>query len=263
MQQIQTTVPIAIENLKRKFNEDVEFVIDCAASKFKGKMLITYLSNLDIKCRLQLTNKQEALDLVVAYLNSATVINLYDLENVVINILLARQGKPNFSALIGEELDKFCVDNEEIINTWMKRINALPLYAPYCMADREDTINEDLEVETTLIRNNRDYVESFPLDENDSLVGINYVNLISHPQFVVLLEGVTEKDYTFNPALFNEYLFGGKNLFHFFAVKENPIFVLLVASQSKELLGELSDQVQLLQEQTAASVKELKHVPSN
>jgi hypothetical protein len=263
--QIKTTVPIPMETIKRKFTEEIEFIIDCANSKFKKKMLLTYLTNLELTCRLELTDKEETLELVVAYLNSPTCIDMPDLEDIVMNMLLALQGKPSQCALSSEELFKFADNNKEIFETWFRRLNAIPLYAEYCLADREDSLNTDPENEgevlTKLSRHRADRVKEFPLDTNEQLAGINYANLIRHPDFILYLEGVTPAQYTYNEKLFNERrIFSGKNLFWYFANVNNPIFVMMVASMSEETMADFNAFMTAIGEDTNSYIKELGNV---
>lgn len=217
METIFTTAPISLDLLKRKFTEDIEFVIDYKDSKFKNKILITYLSNLEIKCKLKLVDLDESLELLEAYVNSAILVNIPELEDTIINLLLAKQNKPNFLSFNPRD---FIDKNNDILSLWMKRIFQLPAYALYCQKDEYKQIALE-----------------YPEDDNNLLTGINYVNLIKHPLFTVLLEGYTEKDITFNKFLFEEYIFKGKCLFDYFSNKNNPLFLAIIAN--KEQLSEL------------------------
>jgi len=209
MERIVTVAPIPLAVLKRKFTEDIHFVIDYTDSKFRGKTLINYLSNLDISCSLQLTNKEDALELVLEYMRIPAAVSLPDLENVVINLLLAAQGKVHFLSFDPSE---FLVEHQELIAQWLRRIASLRLYAIHCWGKDEAFVN------------------SFPVDEDNSIAGINFVQLIKHELFVLLVADIPESEWSYNKMWFNDYVFGGKNMFHFFAVKENPLFLGLVSA---------------------------------
>lgn len=221
MEIIRTTAPIPVPVMVRKFKEDIHFEIDYANCRFKGKTLITYLSNLDVKCSLILEDEAEALALALEYMTIPAVVNLPELTDIVMNLMLAYQGKPNFLSV---DVREFINANEEVFRDWTRRINSLPLFAIHC-------VNKDPE-----------YVASFPKDESKSISGINFVQLIKHPLFALLLQGVSEKDFTRSDMWFTEYVFSGFNLYHYFAVPENPLFVGLVAildphEDDKELLS--------------------------
>ena len=62
--------------LKRKFTEDVEYVLDYSKSAYKNREFITYLSNLDTKCRLSLPDQKEALELAIAYMPSTLLTSI-------------------------------------------------------------------------------------------------------------------------------------------------------------------------------------------
>jgi hypothetical protein len=265
--QIQCTAPIPMADVKRKFTEEVEFVIDTVNSKFKGKTLLTYITNLEINARLNLTDKAVALDLVLAYMKATVCMFRPELEDIVIQMLLSLQGKENSCTLSNEELHAFADENRAIFETWMRRLNAVPLYAEYCLADREDKLEEvpdsdgEMDIVTRLDRHRADYVKSFPVDEDGSLVGINYANLIQHPLFVLYLMGVGPEHYTYNEKLFNERrIFTGKNLFYYFAHVNNPVFIVMLASRSEEDMAELQSIMQAEAEVTAALVKEYPDV---
>lgn len=242
MEKIYTTAPIALPDLKRKFTEDVEFVIDYDNSKFKGKILITYLSNLDIKCELQIRDPDQALALLEEYLNIPTLVRVPDLENLAINVLLEYQGKPN---KLNIEVDDFIARNQEALARWTRRINSLILYTMQ--------INQQFQ----------EIVEEFPEDLDDGVVGINFVQLIKHELFPLLLEGVKPEELTWNKTFFNDYVFAGSNLFTYFSVKENPLFLGLLCGldhQSSELT--IIPAMGVAEQACAATLKEISHVPS-
>jgi hypothetical protein len=222
MEKIVTTAPIPIAVLKRKFTEDIHFAIDYANSKFKGKTLITYLSNLNIKCNLMLQDVEEALALTAEYLYIPAVASIPDLEDVVINLLLAYQGKQNW---LNFDIDPFVAEHREIIELWIKRINSLPLFALHCSGLYKE------------------HVDTFPKDDDKSIAGINFVQLIKHPLFPLLVANIDECDFSYNEMWFNEYVFAGSNLFSFFAVKENPLYLGLISQLAPDPEDREIDQI--------------------
>lgn len=213
-----TTTPIPMPELVRKQKENIEFVIDYKTSRFRDKSLLVYLTNLDINCRLHLESVEEALPLVRDYLNLPAIANAPDLDDVVVNILLHMQNKPS---LLSFDPTNFIEDNRTILDTWMKRIRNLALFAVYCTGQCDEV------------------VKSLPVDDNISVAGLNYVNLIKHPFFPLLIEDVTPEEYSYNEVLFTKYIFAGKNLFHYFAIKENPLFIgSLIAAKGEGALEE-------------------------
>lgn len=242
MEKIFTTAPIALVDLKRKFTEDVEFVLDYDNSKFKGKILITYLSNLDIKCELQIKDPELALLLLEDYLNIPTLVSVPYLEDFAINVLLEYQQKPN---KLNIDVGDFIARNLTSLERWTRRVNSLLLYTMY--------INQQF----------KPMVEEFPQDLDDGVVGINFVHLIKHELFPLLLENVHPDLITWNKTFFNDYVFAGQNLFTFFAVKENPLFLGLLCGlddQTSELT--IIPAMEAVEQVCVPALKELAHVPS-
>lgn len=211
--EVLVTIPIPPAILRRKFTEpDLLFVIDYDNSKFKGKMMITYLSNLNINCKLQLNNHENTLELLSQYLRITTLVSIGDMEGLAMNMVLAYCGKPHRLPFDPAE---FIAANDDILTVWKRRLFQLPLFAMHVLKKFED------------------YLEQFPEDDDDGMYGINYVHLIKHEDFAVLMEGYTDDMLTKNTTLFNEYLFAGKNLFHYFSVQSNPLFMGVLSLQDE------------------------------
>lgn len=229
MERILTAVPIPMNDLRRKFTEDVEFVIDYKNCKLKNTPLITYLTNLNIKVRLNLESVEDCLELIKEYLRMPKIAPLQDLDLVVINMLLCEAGRPH---LLAFDPSEFLAANREIVDIWWTRLRQLPLFALYChAATAELKVKSDEQgVETTIVRQYEEVISQMPIDDNTSLVGINYINLIKQPQFAELMLTVKPEQMTYNPVLFNHFIFGGNNLFHYFAVPENPLFIGSIAN---------------------------------
>lgn len=230
MERILTAVPIQMNDLRRKFTEDVEFVIDYKNCKLRNTGLITYLTNLNIKVRLNLEEIEDCLTLVKEYLYMPKIAPLQDLDLVVINLLLADVGSPH---LLAFDPSAFLAEHRTIVDVWWTRLRQLPLFALYChAATAELQVKSDEQgVETTIVRQYEDLIAQMPVDDNTSLVGINYVNLIKQPQFAELMLTVRKDQLTYNPVLFNNFIFGGNNLFHYFAVPQNPLFIGSIATE--------------------------------
>lgn len=238
---IHTTAPIPVVDLKRKFTENIEFVIDVDNSRLKGRALLTYLSNLNIDVRLTVQNHATLMELVGEYLNTPVLVSLIDLEDVVINLLLDAMGRPSFLSF---DPDAFIVAHHEIIDTWLRRVQALPLYALYCKPS------------------NHAYVEAFPEDTDDSMNGVNFVHLIKHEMFPLLVADIPESAYTWNKTFFKEYVFAGSNLFEFFAVDNNPLFMgLMTLEHAAEGQAVMTSMDTILHSSTPL-LKGTDHVPS-
>lgn len=240
LQVVRTVAPIPGDLLRRSFVENILFVIDYEGSRFKDKVFLTYLCNLNIKVRIDLPNQASALELFKAYLHLPAIANIEEMNEIAANVMLAFQGKPH---RLSFDPAGFIEANREILEVWNRRLCQLPVFALYCRGGELKQMAMD-----------------YPLDEDNSMVGVNYVKLIGHPDFCFLVEGIEEKDKTFNPVLFEKFFFKGANLFHFFANPNNPLFmaVLMTGSQMREAIEVGNQELAELQ----AQLKEISNVPS-
>lgn len=229
IQAIETSAPIKMDLLRLAFKDKgVTYVIDTdpAVTRFRGATLLTYLSNLDVKIRLQLKDPAVALELTAAYLKMPKPSPQVDLDDIVMAILLHDVGITGYLAIDAEE---FIWENRQIIDVWHTRLRQLPLYARYIAISTGTKSHVETEHGTeevmSMERMYEERVKSYPEDPNVSLVGVNYVHLIRHPLFALYMETVTEEQWTYSELLFNSYCFAGNNLFYYFAIPENPLFI--------------------------------------
>jgi len=206
---IETTAPIPADKLRRKFTENVEFHIDYSAGKYRGKQLINYLANLNIKVRFKLTDQQDALDLVKDYLNHPGMAKIDDLIDIVMQLMLGLLGRPNKLTF---DPTTFAAENQAILMTWFRRVASLPALALW--------VNPKV---------SREAIEAIPKDADASLPGINFVHLIAHEMFPLLVEAIPQSAWNVNETFFKERLFGGNNLFYYFAIPENPLHIATIS----------------------------------
>lgn len=238
---IHTQAPIPMDQLKRKFSENVEFVIDYDASSFKGAVFITYLTNLNLKCRLKFGSFASQLELLKEYLNSSMLVNVKEMEDLAINLLLLCRGENHF---LTEDVEPFINENEEIIEVWLRRILSLMVYA------------------LKVAPNTAALVDQFPEDDNDELAGINFVKLIDHELFPFFFGNVDKSELSWNKTLFDEYCFAGQNLFHYFANPRNPLFTGLLAFAEEDGLKKLEEAANQTIGLYKEQLKGIEHVPS-
>ena len=78
---IETTAPIAIEDLKKHFEDkETSYLVDYEKSELKGEKLLTYLSNLDLPCDL----KNITPDLLKDYFHSTSLVNCFLPLNLIV-----------------------------------------------------------------------------------------------------------------------------------------------------------------------------------
>ena len=238
---IETSAPIPINDLKRKFKENVQFVVDYDKSAFKGDTFLTYLTNLNLNCRVTFSTQESKLELLKSYLNSALLVKFSEMEDLAINLLLLCRGEMNF---LDFDPVNFIAENEEIIEQWLKRILSLMVFALHTAP------------------NTKSMVEQFEKDESEDLRGINFVQLIDHELFPNFFNSVEQQELSWNPMLFDKYCFAGKNLFHHFASKRNPLFIGLLAIAEPDGVAKLEAAARSSMLECQELLKGIEHVPS-
>lgn len=255
MERVFLEAPIPVSELKRKFTEEIEFVINVKESKLKGKQLIVYLSNLDIAARLQIVDIEEGIELALAYMKTNVVVSIPELEDIVINLLLAYRGMPNFLAIDPERLKKIFEAEFKIIELWLERIQSLLAFTLYIQHTVDVEKNE-------AFRTHQDILSKLEVvSEEDELVGLNYVNLIKHGLFAMLLEGMTVEKAKFNEKHFSQYIFSRKNLLHYFSIPSNPLFLCSVYSAEEEFRNEVKPWLVEAEAELKEFTQELQNVP--
>lgn len=238
---IETTVPVPIAIMRRKFSENIKFIVDYDNSRHKGKVFITYLTNLNVECELRFGSVESKLELVKEYLHITSMVDLPQLEDIVINLLLAATGKPYH--LDFNPLD-FILENEAILQVWMRNCCMIPTYALHSYPPTEE-----------LVKN----YEEIP---GEDLTGINFVHLASHLMFPMLISDVPEEHWCWNKTFFKEYCFGGHNLFYYTQSENNPFFMALLVVSEPEAVGDLGIAAATILQENHTYLKGLEHVPS-
>jgi hypothetical protein len=208
MKEIKVTAPISIEDLKKYFTDKETFyVIDYNNSKLKNEKLLTYLGNLDLPADIDLTgtSQEDVEALVLAYMKLPLLVSVSSLEKIVIFILAEAKG-----IIDGGVYEKFIVANRQLVDSWISKTDSLTLYNFYILQSDEL----------------KSFAESFPKDDTDDLSGINFVSLLKDELFYTLYEKIDQSQLKFYSKYFNDYMFKGKNLYSFWAVENNPLFIL-------------------------------------
>lgn len=213
-----TVAPIPIELLKEYFSDDsIVFNIDYEKSLLKGDKIITYLSNLDVPCKLtgfDNVSLEDKMSLVRDYMNSNLIINSNELEVCVLKILhnaaiydfVRRYDVQDI--LDEKEIEIFCEKNKEIIHKWLVMLASCSVYAIYSIEDFKDKVKEEFET----------------IDDYD-YCGVNFVQLFKYEDTQVLLTNQDLNVYYFEKQ-FNEPMFKGANIFYYWQTEENTMAIM-------------------------------------
>jgi hypothetical protein len=222
---INTTAPISIEDLKKYFaDETIQFNIDYKNSTLKGSKLLIYLGNLNVPCDLDLDSDDEFLDLMKDYFNAKTLVTIPKLEIAAVEIMLGRKsflGDDYNGVVTAKQVTTFIKNNKEIVDKWMSVLDSMTLF----------------NMKTIDTTECQEFVESFPSNDTDDLTGINFVNILKYPDFYIYYARLEENTLINYRRYFSEYMFKGKNLFHYWAVDANPMFIITTSIATSELKG--------------------------
>lgn len=204
MKFIETIAPIAIEDMKQYFaNKEIKFLVDYSNSTIKGEKFLTYLSNLDLPCDVEFKFEEDFDELFEVYLNTKTIVKIPSLEESVIELLLQKKKlRPEWDS---NKIEKF--QNE--LDLWQHKLESMSLYNLYSVGQGAF----------------EDYIKEFKTNDTDDLTGVNFINLFRHTDFFSFYEKM-ETNLEFYTKYFNDYMFKGKNMFSYWAVEENPMFML-------------------------------------
>jgi hypothetical protein len=206
MKIIETTAPVKIEELKKYFaDKDTFYLIDYANSDLKGTKLLTYLSNLDIPSDIKLEAHTELADgLLLDYLNSPFLVNIPFLEKEAIRLLLQYKGVNDFG------YTEFIKANKELLDLWASILDSLLYFNTY-------SINDD---------NYKEQIKQAPRFDNNLTIGINFVSLLKYDDFYDFYTTVDSNNFKYHEVYFNDYIFKGKNLYHYWANPNNSVFII-------------------------------------
>lgn len=208
MNLVSTIVPIAIEDLKKYFTDkSVYYIINYKDSKLKGAKLLTYLSNLDIPCNIDLTNLEESekYELLNEYLHTSMIVNIPSLEFLTMDVLKECKG-------LTEKVTHrdFILANRNILEKWITKLDSLTIFNMSVIADNQF----------------EEFTKQFPTSDEQDLIGVNFISLLKHQEFYDFYKKVDTTNLKFYTHYFKDYMFKGKSLYSFWANENNPLFLL-------------------------------------
>lgn len=228
MNYIQTIAPIPIDQIKEYFKDKTTFfMIDYQQSKIQGKVLLVYLSNLDIPSDLVLDNsvtKEQKFELIEAYFNGNSVSNITYLNIAAAQIILhaincnVTYGK---NLLSSEECEEFITKNENLVGRWIHFLDSTMIF----LIKTFDDLNEQLKVK-----------ESFENIDDPHYVGLNVVNFFNLPRFLEVYFSIDRQlSFTYFTQQFEAHMFKGKSLFDYYNNDFNMFLPLLYQMIDKEI----------------------------
>ena len=217
---IFSIVPIDLDNIKKYFTDKtINFQIDYSKSQLHTDKFLVYLSNLGIPADLthDKISLYQRISLLESYMNLSSVVSVPTLNIAASSIVMRRKGYdltdtyPN--ALFTEvEVDNFIEDQYEMVDKWVVFLDSCLIYAQKCIPEMD--VEEYLTADIPIIHN-KNYV-------GQSIVELFSLDFFFHNYYQ---KPVGELAY-FRPQ-FEDYMFQGKNLYHYFATQHNFLLPML------------------------------------
>jgi hypothetical protein len=225
----ETAAPLKIEAIKEFFeNKNLVYIVDYASSQIKGNMFLTYLSNLDLNYEINLATAtvQEKFDLLKIYMETRNL-NASDLLRITVAELLMTYRGQDTSVffpqpiLTKEEKAAFIENNQTLFERWDLFLNSMYVF----MVKSIPKLNEQLKVQ-----------DQHKKIEDPGYIGLNVVQMFSLPGFLDLyLSNPPQHELVYFKHQFEDYIFNGKNLFHYFYCPENTTFIAFSAIFKNEM----------------------------
>ena len=219
---IEVKAPMELSEIKSHLeNPETIFLIDYKNSELRENMFLTYLSNLDLPSLVNMSecSFEQKEGLLLSYMRTRMVYNSPCLMATIAQILLAKRDvlsenmikNPWFNA---EEIKTILTNHSDIFDRWEHFLESSILYAMGCVFDEDE--KEVFKSELT-IEKSRDYV------------GVNVVHIFSLAGFYEAFLSIPSKhEITYFEPYFEEYMFKGNNLFHYFRNENNLVLGMLL-----------------------------------
>ena len=148
------------------------------------------------------------------------------LEKAALEVILGRKfgniGTSNELVLNLNQRNRFITENTKILDRWIVILESLTIYNMI-------TINAP-EVQ--------DFINRFPKDESEDFTGINFCHLLKHEEMYLIYDKIKLENLTNFTKFFQEYVFKGKNLFHFWSNIHNPMFLFTSAVANGQIIND-------------------------
>lgn len=226
---IEATLPLSMNEIKSFYAEkdNTKFVVDYDKSSLKGKGFLFYVANLDLPVHIKFNGATETADifgLIHDYMSISTICNIDTLHLTVAQVLLEHRGVTTSDIienpiLTADQARQFAEQHPTLIETWTMFLDSLVvfmlsvIYQPDFDKSKYEVVNDP------------------------TLIGNNVVNLFKIPSFLELYysTGINKSNLQYFEYQFEQYCFGGKNLFYHFT--QNKDSWLLTATIMSLLLS--------------------------
>lgn len=219
MKTIETTVPVPAETLKtlvREKDNIEEVVVDLDKSQFPLSSVLIYLTNLGIDVSFK-ASQEKLFEVIKTYLKSPMLHDFRHLEEAVMEMFLQIKGYPSES---GTNYHDLIVDPEVrgTITRWLNLVESLSTYMVKWIETGD---------------NHGNYMEGVSYNEDKDLTGINFVKLIRHPYFPLLVDNPITEPLQYHRHFYNGAVFAGSTLDEYWTSPHNVLFMMTQADNEE------------------------------
>ena len=215
------TAPIQLDDLKKYFTDkSLNFHINYTDSVLQEKKLLVYLSNLGVPCDIILSDTfsfEERSNLLNQYMTLPLIIDVPILNVAASLVIFKAKGydikdaypNPYFSE---QEVNTFLIEYDNIVQKWIQFLDSCAIYAQKCIPELDSKEFLTGGVEIIL---DREYV-------GYSIVKLFSLSFFFHNYYKKPLGSLA-----YFEIQFEDYMFQGKNLYHYFATNHNSLLPML------------------------------------
>tara|TARA_R110002072_G_scaffold64203_5_gene159727 strand:+ start:66213 stop:66923 length:711 start_codon:yes stop_codon:yes gene_type:complete len=223
MQEVQ--IPLSSEQMKYFFeNKEEIFFIDLINTKLRGNVLLTYISNLGLNAEFTFNDvtSEDKLDLLQQFMTTRHIVSSKSLSIMTLQVLLYKKEIKQDSVveqlLTKSEIELFISMNVELVNNWIEFLDSSFVFLMEAFEElaNEISIKEGLEVV-----------------DDQRFIGLNVVNMFLLQGFSEIYFSVPVGPVKYFERQFNDYMFNGNKLFHYFN-NDNNIFLHLMSALVNE-----------------------------
>ncbi len=240
----RVVAPLTMDQIKEFFiNKNLLFVIDYAKSSVKGKVFLTYISNLDLPAEVDFadTSVEERMELLKDFMESRNINETKGLTLLTAAVLLHNKGVNierdivPFVPLSLDEMKAFAAKNPALMERWYTFLDSMMLFAMYSVQLVETTDDGSQVAIPAFETAFPGFFDKYEKIDDPLYIGSNVVNLFRIPLFLELYFSIpAPTPGKYFKQQFTEYMFKGKRLIHYFDVPENSFFSFLVALCTKQ-----------------------------
>ena len=219
---IEATLPLSMADIKTFFQDqgNVRYTLDYANSVLKGKGFLFYVANLNLPVDLIFRKNvkvAEKLSLLKEYMEIANICDIGSLKFAAAQVLLTHKGVDISHVFLNPlltdgQVKRFIKENSELVAKWESFLDSLILFTLYIMAQERP--------------------KNVEVVDDAHFIGNNVINLFHIPSFFELYysRGVNIKNIKYYRYQFEEYCYGGGNLYSHFANTDNWLLFSTIKS---------------------------------